>query len=188
MLVRLIALLLLILALPLIALLSLAVLVSMGSPVLFRQVRSGKDGQDFVLVKLRSMKDARDDGGILLPDAERVSALGAFLRRSRLDELPGLVNVMRGEINFVGPRPLLPKTIEDKGEAGRLRGAVKPGLTGWAQVNGNTLLTNDEKFALDLWYIDNRSLWLDLRILVLTLAVMFGGERRAASVIPKNGS
>lgn len=184
---RLLALLLLICALPVIALLSLLVFVSMGSPVVFRQRRSGKGGTEIVLLKLRSMNDLRDADGALLPDAQRITPLGQFLRRSKLDELLGLINIARGEMNFVGPRPLLPETIREKGEAGRRRGAVRPGLTGWAQVSGNTLLTDEEKIALDLWYIENRSVWLDLRIIALTLAVMIGGERRRVAALQKAG-
>jgi lipopolysaccharide/colanic/teichoic acid biosynthesis glycosyltransferase len=185
---RLVALFLLILALPLLALLALLVALSMGRPVIFRQTRSGKDGQGFVLVKFRSMSDARDAKGELLPDDERTPAVGSLLRRTRLDELPGLLNVVRGDMGFVGPRPLLPHTIAEKGDAGRRRGEVRPGLTGWAQVNGNTLLTLDEKIALDLWYIDNRNMWLDLQIVMRTLLVMVGGERRTASAVRETGS
>ncbi len=179
---RLVALLLLILTVPLLALLALLVGLSMGRPVIFRQTRSGKRGAGFVLIKFRSMNDARGARGELLPDDDRITLVGRLLRRTRFDELPGLVNVLRGEMNFVGPRPLLPRTIAEKGEAGRRRGQVKPGITGWAQVNGNTLLTLDEKIALDLWYIDNRNLWLDLQIILRTLLVMVGGERRIASL------
>ena len=185
MLSRLLALLLLVLALPVTALLSLMVLISIGGPVVFRQVRSGKGGTEFVLLKLRSMSDLRDGDGVLLPDAERISPFGGFLRRTKLDELLGLFNIFLGDMNFVGPRPLLPGTIKEKGEAGHRRGAIKPGLTGWAQVNGNTLLTDEEKFALDLWYIENRSIWIDLQIIVLTFVVMMGGERRRAIALQK---
>jgi len=185
---RLVALFLLILALPLLIVLALLVGLSMGRPVIFRQTRSGKDGKDFVLVKFRSMNDARDATGALLPDGDRTTLIGSLLRRSRLDELPGLWNVVRGEMNFVGPRPLLPITIAEKGEAGRRRGEVSPGLTGWAQVNGNTLLSLDEKIALDLWYIDNRSVWLNLQIILRTLLVMVGGERRTVAAAGKTSS
>ncbi len=188
MITRLIALLLLILALPLLAVLALLVGLSMGRPVIFRQTRSGKGGSDFVLVKFRSMNDVRDANGDLLPDDARVTWVGNILRRTRLDELPGLLNVVRGEMNFVGPRPLLPHTIAQRGEAGRKRGEVSPGLTGWAQVNGNTLLTLNEKIALDLWYIENRSIWLDLRIILRTLLVMVGGERRTATSVSQPGN
>jgi len=174
------ALFLLILALPLLALLAILVGLSMGRPVIFRQTRSGKGGAGFILYKFRSMSDARNEAGEPLSDAERTTMLGSILRRTRLDELPGLLNVIRGEMNFVGPRPLLPDTIDGKGQVGHLRGEVSPGLTGWAQVNGNTLLTLDEKIALDLWYIENRNLWLDVRIILRTLLVMVGGERRTA--------
>ncbi|MBX7483384.1 sugar transferase [Qipengyuania qiaonensis] len=185
---RLVALFLLILALPLLALLALLVRLSMGRPVIFRQIRSGKNGADFVLIKFRSMNDARDAQGELLPDADRTTTVGSLLRRTRLDELPGLLNVVRGEMNFVGPRPLLPHTIAQKGQAGRRRGEVRPGLTGWAQVNGNTLLTLDEKMALDIWYIDNRDVWLDLQIILRTLLVMVGGERRTGSAVRETGN
>jgi len=162
---------------PLIAPLTIAVRVSLGSPVLFRQERAGFNGQAFTMIKLRSMTDARDRSGALLSDDERVTRFGRFLRRSRLDELPGLYNIARGDMVFVGPRPLLPQTIAALGEPGRRRGSVRPGLTGWAQVNGNTLLTLDEKVALDLWYVRHAGLRLDAEIAARTLWVMIGGEK-----------
>ncbi|MHA7819580.1 MAG: sugar transferase [Erythrobacter sp.] len=179
---RLCALLILVALSPLLLVLSLVCLIVEGRPVLFLQNRSGKAKEPFMLFKFRTMRDARDRHGELLSDAERVTALGRFLRRSRLDELPGLVNVLRGEMEFVGPRPLLPTTIDELGDAGSKRCAVRPGLTGWSQVNGNTLLTLNEKVALDLWYIDNRSVLLDLKILALTLFVMIGGEKRRSGI------
>ncbi len=148
-----------------------------GHPVLFRQYRAGKGAKPFRLLKFRSMRDTRDAEGELLPDDQRVTAIGTFLRRSRLDELPGLVNVVRGEMGFVGPRPLLPTTIAELGSRGLKRCAVKPGLTGWSQVSGNTLLSLDQKVALDLWYIENRSLFLDVKIIALTLLVVIAGEK-----------
>ncbi|WP_345719704.1 sugar transferase [Qipengyuania xiapuensis] len=163
---------------PVAALLALVSLISMGGPVLFRQERSGLHGQPFTMVKFRSMNDARDAEGRLLPDGQRVTAWGRFLRRSRLDELPGLWSIVRGDMAFVGPRPLLPGTIASLGERGRQRGQVRPGLTGWAQVNGNTLLSLDEKVALDLDYVRNASLGLDCRIILRTIAVMIAGEKR----------
>ncbi|WP_315900237.1 sugar transferase [Qipengyuania aquimaris] len=163
---------------PVAALLALVSLISMGGPVLFRQERSGLHGQPFTMVKFRSMNDARDAEGSLLPDEQRVTAWGRFLRRSRLDELPGLWSIVRGDMAFVGPRPLLPGTIASLGERGRQRGQVRPGLTGWAQVNGNTLLSLDEKVALDLDYVRNASLGLDCRIVLRTIAVMIAGEKR----------
>ncbi|WP_282098438.1 sugar transferase [Qipengyuania xiapuensis] len=163
---------------PVAALLALVSLISMGGPVLFRQERSGLHGQPFTMAKFRSMNDARDAEGRLLPDGQRVTAWGRFLRRSRLDELPGLWSIVRGDMAFVGPRPLLPGTIASLGERGRQRGQVRPGLTGWAQVNGNTLLSLDEKVALDLDYVRNASLGLDCRIILRTIAVMIVGEKR----------
>lgn len=163
---------------PVAALLALVSLISMGGPVLFRQERSGLNGQPFTMAKFRSMNDASDAEGRLLPDEQRVTAWGRFLRRSRLDELPGLWSIVRGDMAFVGPRPLLPGTIASLGERGRQRGQVRPGLTGWAQVNGNTLLSLDEKVALDLDYVRNASLGLDCRIILRTIAVMIAGEKR----------
>ena len=163
---------------PVAALLALVSLISMGGPVLFRQERSGLHGQPFTMAKFRSMNNARDAEGSLLPDEQRVTAWGRFLRRSRLDELPGLWSIVRGDMAFVGPRPLLPGTIASLVERGRQRGQVRPGLTGWAQVNGNTLLSLDEKVALDLDYVRNASLGLDCRIILRTIAVMIAGEKR----------
>lgn len=174
---RLLAAVLLVVLAPLMLALALGVLVSMGSPVLFRQKRAGLGGQSFEMLKLRSMRDTRGADGALLPDDQRVTSFGKFLRRSRLDELPGLVNIVTGELAFVGPRPLLPETIRDLGDRGVSRGMVRPGLTGWSQVNGNTKLSLDRKIDLDLWYVQNRSWWLDLQILVRTISVMIFGER-----------
>lgn len=148
-----------------------------GAPVLFRQNRLTKGGRLFQVLKFRTMNDRRDAQGQLLPDGMRTTALGRFLRRSRLDELPQLWNILLGEMSLIGPRPLLPQTIAATGEKGQLRCAVRPGLTGWAQVNGNTLLSDEDKIALDLWYIKNRSLWIDLVILARTVGVALRGER-----------
>ena len=163
---------------PLLALIALLVGLAMGRPILFHQERSGKNGRTMNLVKFRSMRDVSNLAGDPLPDEQRVTALGRLLRRSRLDELPGLWNVVTGDMAFVGPRPLLPQTIARMGRAGQERGKVKPGLTGWAQINGNTLLTLDEKMALDLWYIDHANWRLDLSILARTVWVMVRGEKR----------
>ena len=162
---------------PVLAALAGLILVGQGRPILFRQARAGRHGVPFTLVKFRSMRDTRDAAGRLLPDAERTTAIGAFLRRSRLDELPGLWNVARGDMAWIGPRPLLPETIRDLGERGRERSNVRPGLTGYSQISGNTLLDLDDKVALDLWYVKNRSVWLDLEILLRTIGVMLLGER-----------
>lgn len=123
------------------------------------------------------MTDERDSDGDLLSDEERTTPLGKFLRRSRLDELPELWNILLGEMSFVGPRPLLPQSPLNQGETGALRLSVRPGLTGWAQVNGNTLLSDDEKRALDLWYVKNSSLGLNFKIVLKTIGVVFGGEQ-----------
>ena len=171
------ALLILALLTPLLIGLYVICLAAHGRPVMFRQFRAGKAAKPFRLLKYRTMRDDRDENGKLLPDEQRVTAVGSFLRRTRLDELPGLVNVLRGEMAFVGPRPLLPETIEELGERGRMRCAARPGLTGWSQVNGNTLLTLDQKIALVLWYIEHRSLLLDMKILARTLLVVVGGEK-----------
>jgi lipopolysaccharide/colanic/teichoic acid biosynthesis glycosyltransferase len=162
---------------PVLALAALAVALRMGQPVLFVQPRSGRGGRVFAMAKLRSMTGARDAAGNLRSDAERVTGLGRFLRRSRIDELPGLWHVIVGDMGLVGPRPLQPATLLAMGDAGRRRGALRPGLTGWAQVNGNALLGDADKLALDLWYIDHASVRLDLSILVRTLGVVIGGER-----------
>ncbi|MGB3710460.1 MAG: sugar transferase [Erythrobacter sp.] len=162
---------------PVLLVLAVACVASQGRPVLFRQHRAGKDAKPFELLKFRSMKDLRDSTGKPLPDEKRVTGIGKFLRRSRLDELPGLINVARGEMAFIGPRPLLPHTIDELGNRGRSRCRVKPGLTGWSQVNGNTLLSLDQKIDLDLWYVENRTALLDARIVLRTFLVMVGGEK-----------
>lgn len=164
--------------LPLLPLVWLAVRISMGRPVFFRQTRSGRDGVAFVIPKFRTMTDARGPSGALLPDARRITRTGRVLRALRLDELPQIGVILRGDMALVGPRPLLPETIRGFGAAGVFRGSVRPGLTGWAQVSGNTALTDREKLELDLWYVAHRSMLLDLRILAETLAVIALGERR----------
>lgn len=175
---QLLAAILLLLAAPLIALLALVTLIAMGRPVLFHQRRSGLGGKSFTMAKFRSMRDAFGPDGQPLPDEDRVTAWGKFLRRSRLDELPGLLSIVGGDMAFVGPRPLLPETIVKLGDRGKARSEVRPGLTGWAQVNGNTLLSLDEKIALDLHYVRHASVGMDLAIIMRTLWVMIGGERR----------
>jgi lipopolysaccharide/colanic/teichoic acid biosynthesis glycosyltransferase len=169
-------------ALPVMALLAIGVAASMGRPVLFKQVRVGLGGRDFALRKFRSMREAYDAEGQPLPDPERVTPLGRFLRRSRLDELPELWLILTGAMSFVGPRPL-PRGILDAQGVTAARSRVRPGLTGLAQVSGNTAVTNQEKFALDLLYIERASLWLDLTILFKTVKVVFAGERRDEALI-----
>lgn len=141
----------------------------MGSPVLFRQERPGMHGLPFHMVKLRTMIDARAADGTLLPDAQRLTAFGRWLRSSSLDELPELWNVLRGDMSLVGPRPLLMEYLPLYSPEQARRHEVRPGITGWAQVNGRNALNWEERFKLDVWYVDNHSLWLDLRILFITL-------------------
>lgn len=141
----------------------------MGSPVLFRQTRPGREGKPFKMIKFRTMRDAIDTDGRPLPDAERLTKLGHFLRSSSLDELPELWNVLKGEMSLVGPRPLLMEYLALYSPEQARRHEVRPGVTGWAQVNGRNAISWNEKFALDVWYVDNRSLWLDLKIIWLTI-------------------
>jgi len=141
----------------------------LGSPILFRQSRPGWHGKLFTCLKFRTMTDARDAEGRLLPDAERMTAFGRFLRRSSIDELPELINVIRGEMSLVGPRPLLPQYLERYTPEQMRRHEVKPGITGWAQINGRNSASWEQKFAYDIWYVENRSFWLDLNLLALTL-------------------
>ncbi|HVF90455.1 MAG TPA: sugar transferase [Blastocatellia bacterium] len=152
-------------------LLALAVLVrlKLGSPVLFKQPRPGLKGRPFTLMKFRTMTDARGANGDLLPDAERLTRFGRFLRGASLDELPELLNVLKGEMSLVGPRPLLLRYLDRYTREQMRRHDTRPGITGWAQVNGRNAIDWDRKFALDLWYVDNRSLALDVKILALTV-------------------
>lgn len=141
----------------------------LGAPVLFRQIRPGLDGKPFEMVKFRTMRNATDNEGNLLPDAERMVPFGNFLRSSSLDELPELWNVLRGDMSLVGPRPLLMEYLPLYSSEQYRRHEVRPGVTGWAQINGRNALSWEEKFKLDVWYVDNRSFWLDLKILFLTI-------------------
>ncbi|MEB3220453.1 MAG: sugar transferase [Candidatus Sericytochromatia bacterium] len=147
---------------------ALGVAARLGRPVVFRQVRPGLRGRPFEVLKFRSMSDARGPDGALLPDAERLGGFGAFLRRTSLDELPQLFNVLRGDLSLVGPRPLLVDYLPLYTPEQARRHEVKPGITGWAQVNGRNAITWERRFELDLWYVTHRSWWLDLRILALT--------------------
>jgi lipopolysaccharide/colanic/teichoic acid biosynthesis glycosyltransferase len=159
---------LLLLALPLLALVWL-IRSKLGSPVLFRQVRPGLHGRPFTMVKFRTMTDERGPDGALLPDAQRLTPFGRFLRASSLDELPELWNVLKGEMSLVGPRPLLMEYLPLYTPEQARRHAVRPGITGWAQVNGRNAISWADKFALDVWYVDHRSLWLDVKILWSTV-------------------
>lgn len=167
----------LILLCPLMTFAALVALGGVGRPVLFRQMRAGRNGHPFCLNKFRTMTNALGLDGLPLPDEARVTPVGRLLRRTRLDELPQLWNVLRGDMSLFGPRPLLPETIVELGDAGRARCAVRPGLTGWAQVHGGPLLTQEDKLALDLWYVQNRTAMLDMSIIVRTLAVLVRDDR-----------
>ena len=148
---------------------SACILIVMGRPVFFRQERPGRDGKLFAMLKFRTMSDRRDSSGKLLPDAERLGRLGRFLRSSSLDELPELINVIRGDMSLVGPRPLLTEYLPLYDQKQARRHEIRPGITGWAQVKGRNALGWQEKFGLDVWYVDHQSMLLDLRILFMTI-------------------
>jgi lipopolysaccharide/colanic/teichoic acid biosynthesis glycosyltransferase len=162
--------------LPVLLALAALVHVRLGSPILFRQRRPGLGGKPFTLYKFRTMTEARDHLGARLADGHRLTRLGRFLRVTSLDELPELINVLRGEMSLVGPRPLLMAYLPYYTERERLRHAVRPGITGWAQVNGRNLTCWDDRLAMDVWYVENWSLGLDLRILGLTVLKVVTGE------------
>ncbi|MGE0918628.1 sugar transferase [Trichlorobacter lovleyi] len=161
---------------PIILLLALLVRLRLGSPVFFRQTRPGMHGKLFEMVKFRSMTDARDATGNVLPDADRLPPFGKFLRSSSLDELPELINVIKGDMSLVGPRPLLVRYLGRYTPEQARRHEVKPGITGWAQINGRNAISWEEKFNLDVWYVDHQSFWLDLKILWMTFAKVFKRE------------
>ncbi|MCL5043062.1 MAG: sugar transferase [Gammaproteobacteria bacterium] len=154
---------------PLLVTVAVLVRIQMGSPVLFRQVRPGLNGKPFQMVKFRTMLNATDKSGNPLPDDQRLTRLGAFLRSTSLDELPELWNVLKGDMSLVGPRPLLMEYLPLYSAEQARRHEVRPGVTGWAQVNGRNAISWEEKFKLDVWYVDNQSLWLDIKILFLTV-------------------
>ncbi len=162
-------------ALPML-LIALAIRMRLGSPVFYRQQRPGLHGQPFTLLKFRTMTDARGADGHLLPDAERLTRLGRFLRRTSLDELPELINVLRGEMSLVGPRPLLTEYLPYYTEREHLRHSVKPGITGWAQINGRNLARWDERLAMDVWYVEHCSLRLDIQIIIRTVVSILKRE------------
>ncbi|MEW6090639.1 MAG: sugar transferase [Pseudomonadota bacterium] len=159
--------------LPVILLVAAAIRWRMGAPVLFRQLRPGLHGRPFEMIKFRTMLNATDAQGRPLPDADRLTALGRFLRAASLDELPELWNVLKGDMSLVGPRPLLMEYLELYSPEQARRHEVKPGITGWAQVNGRNAISWEEKFRHDVWYVDNRSFWLDLKILLLSVVKVF---------------
>jgi len=159
----------LILFAPVFLLLAILIRRQMGSPVFFRQTRPGKDGQPFEMLKFRTMRDAIGPDGQPLPDADRMTKLGQKLRSTSLDELPELWNVLKGEMSLVGPRPLLMEYLPLYSTEQARRHEVRPGVTGWAQINGRNAISWEQKFALDVWYVDNRTLWLDFKIIWLTI-------------------
>lgn len=161
---------------PALLVLSLIVAMKLGTPVLFTQDRPGLGGRIFRLYKFRTMTDARDEGGQLLPDSERLTALGRFMRSASLDELPELWNVLKGDMSLVGPRPLLVGYLDRYTPEQARRHEVRPGITGWAQVNGRNALSWEERLALDVWYVENRSLWLDVKILAMTVGKVLRRE------------
>lgn len=149
----------------------------LGSPVMFRQERPGLNNKPFILIKFRSMTDARDAAGELLSDGERLTPFGCFLRATSLDELPELWNVLKGEMSLVGPRPLLVRYLPYFTERENLRASVRPGITGWAQINGRNEIGWDKRLELDVWYVENLSFWLDLKILCLTVVKVLRKEK-----------
>jgi len=165
---------------PIMIVVALLVRFRMGSPVLFRQQRPGWQGHPFFLYKFRTMNDRRDPEGQYLPDSERLTTLGRQLRRFSLDELPQLLNVLKGDMSLVGPRPLLLVYLERYTPEQARRHEVKPGITGWAQINGRNAVSWEERFMMDVWYVDHQSLWLDARILLLTVAKVLRPEGVAA--------
>jgi len=166
---------------PLLLVLILLIKNKLGSPVFFRQRRPGLHGKPFEMIKFRTMLDAVDEAGNPLPDSQRMTSFGRLLRASSLDELPELWNVLKGQMSLVGPRPLLMEYLPLYNDQQRRRHEVKPGVTGWAQVNGRNALSWEEKFKLDVWYVDHQSLVLDLKILLLTVKKVFVREGISAS-------
>jgi len=169
---------------PLFLLLVILVRVKLGSPIFFRQARGGLNGREFNIIKFRSMSDRRDEEGKLLPDGERLTSFGHFLRKTSLDELPELFNILKGEMSLVGPRPLLIEYLDLYTSEQFRRHDVKPGITGWAQINGRNALTWEDRFRLDTWYIDHQSFRLDLKILVMTIISVITRKGISASNHP----
>jgi sugar transferase EpsL len=161
---------------PAIVLVALLVRIKFGSPVLFKQIRPGLNGTPFNMLKFRSMLDVTDKTGNQLPDEQRLTGFGRILRSTSLDELPGLLNVLKGDMSLVGPRPLLMEYLPLYSVEQARRHEVRPGITGWAQVNGRNAISWEDKFKLDVWYVDNRSIWLDIKILFLTVKKVFVRE------------
>lgn len=171
----------LILLSPIFLMVSLGVLFTMGRPILYRQKRAGLNGCVFRIIKFRTMLETVDASGGPLPDEQRLTAMGSFLRTTSLDELPELLNVLKGEMSLVGPRPLYVKYLEWYSDTETRRHAAKPGITGWAQVNGRNYLPWSERLALDVWYVENISCWLDMKILLKTIHVVLVRKGAAAN-------
>jgi lipopolysaccharide/colanic/teichoic acid biosynthesis glycosyltransferase len=161
---------------PVIVIVALIVRLKLGSPILFTQARPGLNGEVFNMMKFRSMLDATDKHDNQLPDEQRMTPFGGFLRSASLDELPGLFNVLKGDMSLVGPRPLLVQYLPLYNAQQKRRHNVRPGITGWAQVNGRNAISWEAKFKLDVWYVDNQSFWLDFKILLLTVKKVFVRE------------
>jgi len=159
-----------------IIIIAILVRINLGSPIIFKQIRPGKHGKPFSLYKFRTMTDGRDENGFLLPDELRLTSFGKFLRKYSLDEFPQLLNVLKGDISLVGPRPLLMDYLPLYTEEQAKRHLVKPGITGWAQVNGRNSISWEEKFKLDVWYVENQSFLLDIKILFLTIKKVINSE------------
>jgi sugar transferase EpsL len=161
---------------PVLIVVTVLIRLRIGIPVFFTQTRPGLNGHSFKILKFRSMTDERDSQGQLLPDDQRLTRFGKILRSSSLDELPALINVIKGEMSMVGPRPLLMEYLPRYSAEQARRHEVRPGITGWAQVNGRNAISWEEKFELDVWYVDNQSMWLDIKILWMTFAKVFRRE------------
>jgi lipopolysaccharide/colanic/teichoic acid biosynthesis glycosyltransferase len=178
--------------LPVIIVVAYMIRKNLGTPILFRQTRPGFHGKPFSMIKFRSMKDATDREGNILPDGERMTPFSDKLRNSSLDELPGLWNVLKGDMSLVGPRPLLMQYLPLYSEEQSRRHNVRPGVTGWSQVNGRNSISWEQKFTLDVWYVDNRTLWLDIKILLLTVKKVFFKEGISAdghaTIVPFKGN
>jgi len=159
----------LMIVLPILMIITLTILISMGLPIFFKQKRPGINGKPFCFYKFRTMTNRKDSTGNLLPDKDRITRLGEILRKTSLDELPSLWNVLKGDMSLVGPRPLLMEYLPLYSQDQMRRHEVKPGITGWAQINGRNAISWEEKFKLDIWYVENQSFWLDLKILFLTI-------------------
>lgn len=173
---------------PVILIVALQIKRKLGSPVLFRQERPGLNGKPFTMVKFRTMRDAFDADGNPLPNSERMTPFGNFLRSTSLDELPELWNVLKGDMSLVGPRPLLMEYLPLYNREQARRHEVRPGITGWAQINGRNAISWEEKFNLDVWYVDNQSIWLDIKVLFLTIKKVFirdGINANSDTTMPK---